>query len=181
MSNCARQRLRKTSDIPRQPCSSVVSHHFDLWAWQRGVTLDSPGRANRPTTPSSTHGENARLGVETTTRSDHIARQTTKPRSSSSIDQRYSARPDRDALVQRRGPTIGGKSRQLLLRSDDGPIFGATQCAEKYLRGGRVDFETAEFSLTRILIIARTLRPSGTINMGPASAGNPTKYGEVLQ
>src|SRR6516225_584411 len=57
-------------------------------------------------------GEHARLGVETTTRSDHIARSATKPRSSSSTDQRHSARPDRSWLekAQHSGPRIGSSS-----------------------------------------------------------------------
>src|SRR6516165_7439105 len=60
-------------------------------------------------------GENARLGVETTTRSDHIARSATKPRSSSSTDQRHSARPDRSWLekAQHSGPRIGSSSRPM--------------------------------------------------------------------
>src|SRR6516162_7948053 len=72
-------------------------------------------------------GENARLGVETTTRSDHIARSATKPRSSSSTDQRHSARPDRSWLekAQHSGPRIGSSSLILKWRETGGPIVGA--------------------------------------------------------
>jgi putative transposase len=53
--------------------------------------------------------QNARLGVETTTRSDHTARSATKSRSNSSTDQRHSARPDRATLekAQHGGPGLG--------------------------------------------------------------------------
>src|SRR5262245_61035809 len=56
--------------------------------------------------------ENARLGVETTTRRDHTARSATKHRSSLSTDQRLSARPDRNTLeeAQQGGPSSGGSS-----------------------------------------------------------------------
>src|SRR5262249_42080685 len=46
-------------------------------------------------------GENARLGVETITRSDLTARSATKPRSSSSIGQWHTARPDWNVLEKR--------------------------------------------------------------------------------
>src|SRR5262249_56957732 len=46
-------------------------------------------------------GENARLGVETITRSDLTARSATKPRSSSSIGQWHAARPDWNVLEKR--------------------------------------------------------------------------------
>src|SRR6266516_1940353 len=57
-------------------------------------------------------GENARLGVETTMRSDRIARSATEPRSNWLIDQRHPARRNRKALekVQQGGPRIGSSS-----------------------------------------------------------------------
>jgi putative transposase len=39
--------------IPIDQGTEFVARDLDLWAYQRGVTLDSPGRASRPTTPSS--------------------------------------------------------------------------------------------------------------------------------
>src|SRR5437660_10651953 len=56
--------------------------------------------------------ENARLGVETTMRSDRIARSATESQSNWLIDQRHSARPDRKALekAQQGGPRIGSSS-----------------------------------------------------------------------
>src|SRR5262249_24872723 len=57
--------------------------------------------------------ENARLGVETITRRDRTARSATKPRSSSSIDQWRTVRPERTRLekIQRAGPRMGSSSR----------------------------------------------------------------------
>src|SRR6516164_6731308 len=76
-------------------------------------------------------GENARLGVETTTRSDHIARSATKPRSSSSTDQRHSARPDRSWLekAQHSGPRIGSSSSWLEKAQHSGPRIGSSSQA----------------------------------------------------
>src|SRR5215831_12169239 len=53
--------------------------------------------------------ENARLGVETTTRSDLTARSATKPRSSLLIGQWHTARVDRNWLekAQQPGPRMG--------------------------------------------------------------------------
>ena len=83
--------------------TEFVSRDLDLWAYQRGVTLDF-SRPGKPTDnafietfngkfraeclnahwfmSSTMRGENARLGVETTTRSDLTARSATKPQSS---------------------------------------------------------------------------------------------------
>src|SRR5262249_47942918 len=52
--------------------------------------------------------ENARLGVETTTRSDLTARSATKPRSSGSISQWHAARTDRNWLEKASRPVQGG-------------------------------------------------------------------------
>src|SRR5262249_48932470 len=62
--------------------------------------------------------EHARLGVETTMRSDRIARSATEFRSSWLIDQRHSARPERKALekTQQGGPTMGSSSPGARLR-----------------------------------------------------------------
>ena len=111
--------------------SEFVSRDLDLWAYQRGVTLDfsRPGKPTDNAFIESFNGkfraeclnahwfmslddarvENARLGVETITRRDPTARSATKPRSSSSTDQRPSARPDRNTLekAQPGGPRLG--------------------------------------------------------------------------
>src|SRR5215471_2978192 len=57
--------------------------------------------------------ENARLGVETTTKNDLTARSAIKPRSRLSTDQRQSARPDHEMLekYQQGGPRMGSSSR----------------------------------------------------------------------
>src|SRR5262249_58866152 len=72
--------------------------------------------------------ENARLGVETTTRSDLTARSATKPRSSLSIDQRHTARPDRNRLekIQLPGPRMGSSSSGARLQSVLDQFKGAT-------------------------------------------------------
>src|SRR6516165_2703306 len=95
-------------------------------------------------------GENARLGVETTTRSDHIARSATKPRSSSSTDQRHSARPDRSWLekAQHSGPRIGSSSKLAGKNQHGGPRIGSSSAWNGlYLRladnmGLRTGFES---------------------------------------
>ena len=71
------------------------------------------GRPSIP--PEQMPGENARLGVETTTRNDPTARSATTPRSSSSIGQRHTARSDRYILEngQRAGPRMGSSSTTL--------------------------------------------------------------------
>src|SRR6516165_3611088 len=57
-------------------------------------------------------GENARLGVETTTRRDRTARSAIKSRSTLSIDQWRTARPERNWLekIQLGGPRMGSSS-----------------------------------------------------------------------
>jgi putative transposase len=98
--------------------TEFVSRDLDLWAYQRGVTLDfsRPGKPTDNAFIESFNGKfraeclnahwfmslddahrNTRLGVETITRSDLTARSATKPRSNSSIGQRHSARPDHAA------------------------------------------------------------------------------------
>jgi putative transposase len=120
--------------------SEFVSRDLDLWAYQRGVMLDF-SRPGKPTDnafiesfngkfraeclnahwfmSSTMRDENARLGVETTMRSDRTARSATESQSNWLIDQRHSARPDRKALekAQQGGPTIGrfNKAETLLI------------------------------------------------------------------
>lgn len=47
---CAQIGFPKTIRVDQG--SEFISQDLDLWAYQRGVILDSPGPANRPTTPS---------------------------------------------------------------------------------------------------------------------------------
>src|SRR5262245_1219423 len=72
--------------------------------------------------------ENARLGVETTTRKGLTARSATKPRSSSSIAQWRTARPERTALekVQQAGPRLGSSSTALEKVQQAGPRLGSS-------------------------------------------------------
>src|SRR5262245_53686202 len=75
--------------------------------------------------------ENARLGVETTTRKGLTARSATKPRSSSSIDQWRTARPERTALEkgQHAGPRTGSSSTALEKGQHAGPRTGSSSKA----------------------------------------------------
>ena len=77
--------------------------------------------------------ENARFGVETITRSDHTARSATKLRSNSPIDQRLSARPDRNTLekIQQGGPSLGGSSLKARLQFIPDQFNGARSAPEK--------------------------------------------------
>ncbi len=97
--------------------SEFVSRDLDLWAYQRGVTLDFSRSGNQRTTSSSsrstassdrsastrtgscalpTRRRSARLGVETTTRFVHTARSATNRRPRSSNGQRRTAPADRN-------------------------------------------------------------------------------------
>src|SRR4029077_5288771 len=72
--------------------------------------------------------ENARLGVETTTKNDLTARSATYPRSRSSNDQRQSARADREWLgkSQQGGPRMGSSSKWLEKCQQGGPRMGSS-------------------------------------------------------
>src|SRR5262245_26064807 len=72
--------------------------------------------------------ENARLGVETITRSDLTARSATKPRSSSSIGQWHAARTDPNWLEkgQQAGPRMGSSSNWLEKGQQAGPRMGSS-------------------------------------------------------
>jgi hypothetical protein len=75
------------------------------------------------------HAENARLHVETTTRKGLTARSATKPRSSSSIDQWRTARPERNRLekIQPAGPRMGSSSPTVRLQSPLDKSWGQRQ------------------------------------------------------
>jgi hypothetical protein len=112
--------------------SEFVSRDLDLWAYQRGVTLDfsRPGKPTNNAFIESFNGkfraeclnahwfmslDDARRKCEAWRRDyneERAHRSATKSRSSSSTDQRHSARPDRATLekAQHGGPRIGSGS-----------------------------------------------------------------------
>jgi putative transposase len=112
--------------------SEFVSRDLDLWAYQRGVTLDfsRPGKPTDNAFIESFNGkfraeclnahwfmslDDARRKCEAWRRDyneERAHRSATKSRSSSSTDQRHSARPDRATLekAQHGGPRIGSGS-----------------------------------------------------------------------
>jgi putative transposase len=127
---------------------------LDLWAYQRNVTLDfsRPGKPTDNAFIESFNGkfrseclnahwfmslDDARRKCEAWRRDYNEERphsaSATNPRSSSSIDQRHSARPDRDTLekAQQGGPKIGGSSMQRELYSSADESWGSGQVASQ--------------------------------------------------
>jgi transposase InsO family protein len=126
-----------------------VSRDLDLWAYQRSVILDF-SRPGKPTDNAfiesfngkfraeclnahwfmsleTTRVEYATLGVETITRRDRTARSAANPRSSSSIDQWRTARPERNRLekIQLAGPRMGSSSKSHILYNQEVMTRGA--------------------------------------------------------
>ena len=119
--------------------SEFVSRDLDLWAYQRGVTLDF-SRPGKPTDNAFIESFNGKFRAECLNahwfmslddarrKCDHTTRSATKSRSSSSTDQRHSARPDRATLekAQHGGPRIGSGSALASTLGVSGPKRGST-------------------------------------------------------
>src|SRR6516165_11474141 len=82
-------------------------------------------------------GENARLGVETTTRRDRTARSAIKSRSTLSIDQWRTARPERNRLekIQLGGPRMGSSSQTPRLKFRLDKKKGQRHCGSNFPTG----------------------------------------------